>query len=211
MLIDGDGFTNRLRMLFNAYGVTNPMVADYVTLAFRPHVYICRSTLNRWFKEGRVPSFEDAAAISCIFGVSLDWLAGNTDQPYSLSSIAMQEKITAERSFRLKVILGINFNVVCRNNMAARAEALFIYNYLCLKFEEFLEMEEQMSIGECYRMFLVTECDMLLMKSMLEEIIRTNTPYHDLRKVMLNENRASRRVPDTVPPVDDRSGTGWRD
>lgn len=211
MLLDGDVFSNRFSALMYSHGVTSQMMADYVSLAFSPKVYICRSSVNRWMREKRIPTFIDAAAIGCIFGVSLDWLAGQSCQPYSLGSLSSQQKITAGRNLSLKEVLDIDIDAGCRKNMAARAEAFFIYNYLGLKFEEFLKDEDDTDMKLAFGKFLIGDCELLVMKCVLDEIVSTNRPYYDLRKAVPNESWIAGRVPDPVPPVHDSTGTGGRD
>lgn len=67
-----ENFKERLRLCRIKVGMTQEQVSAAIPIAY--------STYRRYEQGGTVPTLFDAARIADFFGVSLDYLAGRTDE-----------------------------------------------------------------------------------------------------------------------------------
>lgn len=75
---DATRFDQRLHYLMEYYGITSNEVADAI--------YVSHSSVAKYALGLRLPNLEIAVSLAQFFDVSLDWLAGrsNNPQPYKM-------------------------------------------------------------------------------------------------------------------------------
>ena len=81
---DATRFDQRLTFLMDYYGISSKEVADAV--------YVSHSTIAGYTLGLRRPSLEIALMLAQFFDVSLDWLAGRTNNPQPCKMIGEEEQ-----------------------------------------------------------------------------------------------------------------------
>ena len=89
-----NSFANRLTTLRNAYDVS---MAELTNFLFLKNI----SSVAAYESGKTFPSYEVLLNTSLFFGVSLDWLVGMSDNPYTDASIAAGYKALSERRLRV--------------------------------------------------------------------------------------------------------------
>lgn len=95
-------FPNRLKILRETHKVSMSELAEFL--------FMRGSAAINQFERGRSqPSVDTAVQISLFFGVSLEWVVGLSDIPYTPNSVQIANKARIERIQRLKDVLENDF------------------------------------------------------------------------------------------------------
>ena len=70
---------------------------------------ISRSALNTWERGTRMPSADGLYQIATSYGVSMDWLCGITNTPYTVESIDTAERLHISASLVNDVLSNLSF------------------------------------------------------------------------------------------------------
>ena len=95
-------FPTRLKILRESHNVSMSEMAEFL--------FMQGSAAINQFERGRSkPSVDTAVQISLFFGVSLEWVVGLSDIPYTPNSVQIANKARVERIQRLKDVLENDF------------------------------------------------------------------------------------------------------
>lgn len=191
MELDNRIFSKRLKLLMKTYKVTYDLLVEYVNLAFESDQIISKTSVHRWVMDKRVPNMLSVVAISVVFGVSSDWLIGISSEPYTLESLNMQEKISKNVDADIRSLIDYDLRRDGPWNLMCAAEALFIYNFLCLHAQKIWRSNKELTGDEVYSLLFFSNENMVALLQQFFILIETNKPYFDLRKAMRNEKRCS--------------------
>ena len=95
-------FPTRLKILRESHNVSMSEMAEFL--------FMQGSAAINQFERGRSkPSVDTAVQISLFFGVSLEWVVGLSDIPYTPNSVQIANKARVERIQRLNDVLENDF------------------------------------------------------------------------------------------------------
>lgn len=79
----------RLKILRKAYRLKAEQLISYCSVPDMKH--ISKTAFLSWERGERIPTFHNLCSYAGLFGVSLDWLAGLTDAPYTEHTVRALE------------------------------------------------------------------------------------------------------------------------
>lgn len=82
---------NRFKLLRETYEMTLENVSN-ISLKRTPFCPISRAAIATWESEKKMPTLDKLRTYTAIFGVSIDWLSGISNIPYTISSIQYAEQ-----------------------------------------------------------------------------------------------------------------------
>lgn len=144
-MFDGDKLANRLSLLRTTYQINQRQIAN-ITKLFTP---VGKTTISQWENKLRVPAVSALQSIADLFAVSLDWLTGRIDKPYSTELILNLENDLMPLSINIADSVSVNvfpvdtfhiaeeyLNIKKRPlyySLGVRANIVFVLN--CIKFD----------------------------------------------------------------------------
>ena len=144
-MFDGDKLANRLSLLRTTYQINQRQIAN-ITKLFTP---VGKTTISQWENKLRVPAVSALQSIADLFAVSLDWLTGRIDKPYSTELILNLENDLMPLSIYIADSVSVNVFPVDTFHIAeeyldikkrplyyslvVRANIVFVLN--CIKFD----------------------------------------------------------------------------
>lgn len=81
-------FAERLKLLRKVYGLNLQRLSSLVSIILP----VSQATINHWENKRRVPALSAIQSIADVFSVSLDWLSGRSDVPYTESLMCSLER-----------------------------------------------------------------------------------------------------------------------
>lgn len=191
MNLDGRIFVKRLKLVVTTYQLSYRSLAEYMNLAYGPDHLISHSAISKWSSLKRLPNMLYVVALCSIFGISTDWILGISSEPYTLDSISLQERIGKKVDDDIRRVLGYEFRRDGPWDLASAAEALFIFNFLCLQARKLGDKNKDLSASDIWSILFLSNQNMLERKTLLGRIIKTNKPQFNLREAIRNEKRCS--------------------
>lgn len=191
MNLDGRMFVKRLNLIVETYQLSYRRLAVYMNLAYGPEHLISCSAISRWSSLKRSPNMLYVVAVCSIFGISTDWILGISSEPYTLDSISLQEKVGKKVDEELRQAMGYEFRRDGPWDMASAAEALYLFNFLCLQAGKIGERNRDLSASEVWSMLFLSNEDMLEWRRLLTLLVETNKPQFNLKGAIRNEKRCS--------------------
>lgn len=121
-------FAKRFKMLRTSYKLTIIELSNLFKT-------ISKTTIGSWEKETNIPSLNALQKIIVLFGVTADYLLGNTNEPYNETLIS---KIEASLSDTISK-LGIDYDVK-NYSLEERANIIFLLQAVNHNTEKFLSL-----------------------------------------------------------------------
>lgn len=87
-MYDAEIFAERLKLLRRVYKLNLQQLSSLASLALP----VSQATINHWENKRRVPALSAIQGIADVFSVSLDWLSGRSDIPYTESLMCSLER-----------------------------------------------------------------------------------------------------------------------